>query len=1118
MKRIGVYVCQCGTNIAGKVDVAQIAEEIGAECQDVEVCRYYKYMCSEPGQKLIRDDIKELGLNYVVEASCSPKMHEPTFRGAVSAAGLNQYMFEMVNIREHCSWISKNPDLATRKAKDLIKGGIARVAHHYPLKGSRKPVNPKAMVVGGGIAGITAALKIANAGYKVYLVEKEEIIGGRMAQFDKTFPTLDCAGCTLTPKTSEVGRHPNIEILTKTEVVKLSGFVGNFKALVHKRPRYVSQEKCTGCGDCQEVCPVEFPSKFECQMTTRHPISRPFPQAIPNTFSILRTGQPPCENACPAGVNVCGYMNLTGLGKFEEALALVREKMPFAAICGRICFHPCEDACKRGQMDQALSICHTKRFLGDIELEKGVFNHPVKKENRKEKVAVIGAGPAGLSAAYYLSIEGYPVTIFEKLPVAGGMLAVGIPDYRLPRHIPAAEIKNLESLGVVIKTGVCFGKDVTFKSLENDNYKSVFIATGLHKSMGMRVKGDDLQGVIGGVDLLRRVSLGEQTALGKKVTIIGGGNVAIDCARTCIRLGAEEVTILYRRTRAEMPASDWEIEEAVDEGVQLHYLAAPTRFIGKNGRLQSMEYIQMELGEPDDSGRRRPVPVEGSETVVAADNVITAIGQAADMEILKKLDLETDRRGMLKTDKETLATSRPGVFAGGDCVLGAASFVEAVAQGRMAARSIHHQLSHGGLRPVETLENPMEKELTEEERQRARPIEPQKMPTLAATKRKNNFAEVELGFSSEMAKDEGQRCLNCSLCCQCGECSRKCGPGAINLNEKESIKELDVGAVVIATGIDLFDARKYPEYGFGRYPDVITNLQFERMCNASGPTKGEVLRPSNGRVPRSVVFIQCVGSRDRAKGREYCSKVCCMISAKQLSIFKHHNPEGQAYVFYIDNRAGGKGYEEFLRRAIEQEKARYIRGRVAKVFEEAGRLIVRGENSLAGGLVEVEADLVVLATGLVAQPDHMNIARALNLSTDKDGFFIELHPKLGPVETSLSGIYLAGAAQGPKDIPESVAQGGASAAEVLTLFGQGEVEVEPTVAIVNSRLCTGCRTCADLCAYSAITFDEMEKRAAVNEALCQGCGTCAASCPVAAIRVQHYTPDQIFAQIEGILS
>jgi heterodisulfide reductase subunit A len=412
----------------------------------------------------------------------------------------------------------------------------------------------------------------------------------------------------------------------------------------------------------------------------------------------------------------------------------------------------------------------------------------------------------------------------------------------------------------------------------------------------------------------------------------------------------------------------------------------------------------------------------------------------------------------------------------------------------------------------------MDGEITEEERGRAKPIEPRVMPGLAVEKRKAGFAEVELGFSAEMARAEGQRCLSCSVCCQCGECARNCGPQAIDLNAKERIRELDVGAIVVATGVDIFDARRYPEYGFGRYPDVITNLQFERMCNASGPTKGQVIRPSTGEVPQSVVFIQCVGSRDPAKGHEYCSKVCCMITAKQLSIFKHHNHDGQAYVFYIDNRTGGKGYEEFLRRGMEQEKAQYIRGRVAKVFQEGGRLVVRGENSLAGGPVEIEADLVVLATGLVARDSHMDVARALNLSTDKDGFFIELHPKLGPVETALSGIYLAGAAQGPKDIPESVAQGAGAAAEVLALFGQGEVEVEPTVASVDTRLCTGCKTCAGLCPYAAISFDEASKTASVNEALCQGCGTCAAACPVAAIAVQHYTPDQLFAQIEGILA
>ena len=1117
-KKIGVYICHCGTNIGDKVDVAGIAEKIAAENEEVVVARHYKYMCSEPGQKMIRDDIRDLGLDHVVEASCSPKMHEPTFRHAVAQAGLNPYLFEMVNIREHCSWVTTDPERATRKAQDLIKGGIARVRHHLPLSGSRKPVIPTALVVGAGIAGITAALKIAKAGHKVYLVEKMDIIGGRMAQFDKTFPTLDCAGCTLTPKTSEVGRHPNIEILTKTEVVALSGFVGNFKARLRQKPRYVDLKKCTGCGDCQKVCPINFTNDFELGLATRHPIHRFFPQAIPNTFAISRLGASPCQAACPAEVNVVGYMNLTGLGKFEEALALVRERMPFASLCGRICFHPCETACKRGQMDKPLAVCDTKRFLGDRELETGLFHHPPLKEARPEKVAVIGAGPAGLSAAYYLTLEGYAVTVFEKLSIPGGMLSVGIPEYRLPREIIAAEISNLGKMGVIIKTGFCFGRDITLDSLEKEGFKAFFIATGMHRSLFLNIEGEDLEGVIPGTDWLRKVALKEAFTTGERVVIIGGGNVAIDCARTCLRLGAKRVTLVYRRSRTEMPAYDYEVEEAEKEGVEFLFLSAPLKIIGENGRVTALEIMRMTLTEPDQSGRRRPVPIEGSETLLEVDQVIPAIGQTPDPEFLKGLALEVDVQGRIVAEDQTLAASRPGVFAGGDCTLGPASFVEAVAHGRRAAESIRSYLEHGGLREVKPQEKPMDPALTDEEKKRALPIQRQTMPVLPLEKRKGNFAEVNVGFTEAMAQAEGRRCLSCSLCCQCGECLQACGPQAIDLNEQERTLELEVGAVIVATGIDIFEAEKYPEYGYGRYADVITNLQYERLCNSAGPTAGQVLRPSNGQVPQSVVFIQCVGSRDRARGYEYCSKVCCMVSAKQLTLFKHHNPEGQAYVFYIDNRAGGKGYEEFLRRAIEEAQAQYIRGRVAKVFQEGGRLVVRGENSLVGGPIEVEADLVVLATGLTAQKDYRTVSRTFNIPTDKYGFFIESHPKLGPVETALSGIYLAGAAQGPKDIPESVAQGGAAAAEALALFSLGKVEVEPTVAFVEEQRCTGCKTCVELCAYKAVSFSDLTKVASINEALCQGCGTCAAACPMAAIRVRHYTPEQLFSQIEGILA
>ncbi len=1117
MKKVGVYICHCGTNIGGTVDCHKIAEELSSEIGEVAVCRDYKYMCSEPGQKMIRDDIAELGLDHVVEASCSPKMHEPTFRNAVSAAGMNPYLFEMVNIREHCSWVSDNPDAATNKAKDLIRGGIARVTHHEPLTGSKKSVNPTALVVGGGIAGITAALKIAKAGYQVFMVEKEEIIGGKMAQFDKTFPTLDCSGCILTPKTSEVGRNPHIETMTKSEVIEVSGFVGNFKVRVLQRPRYVSVEKCTGCGDCQQVCPINIPSPFELGMTTRHPISRPFPQAIPNTYSILRAGMPPCQSACPAGVNVQGYMTLTGVGKFDEALSLVRERMPFASACGRICVRPCEDACKRGQLDAPTAICFTKRFLGDHEKETGLQPNPPMKESREEKVAVIGSGPSGLSAAYYLSIEGYQVTVFEKLPVAGGMLTVGIPAYRLPRDVIEAEIANIRDMGVTIRTGITFGKDLTFESLEDEGFRAVFLSTGLHVSRKLNLEGEDLKGVMGGIDLLRKVALNEQVHVGKSVIVIGGGNVAVDVARTALRLGATKVDLLCLEARHEMPAWERELNEALEEGVTIQNSLGPKRFIDRDGKICAVEFKRC-TSVFDANGNFKPTYDENETVELQCETVFVAIGQSPENNFTNSLGLETGPGGTVSIDTETMSTNRPGVFAGGDCTLGPATFVQAVAHGRQAALSIDSYIKHGGLREIRPAERKVAPEIGEAEKNRARPIERSAMPVLLPEERKKSFEPIELGFTAEMAMTEGQRCLACGMCCQCGECVRKCGPQAIDLSETERIRELEVGAIVVATGIDIFDAGKYPEYGHGKYPDVITNLQFERLCNASGPTGGKVVRPSDGKVPKSVVFIQCVGSRDRAKGYEYCSKVCCMISAKQLSIFKHHNPDGQAYVFYIDNRAGGKGYEEFLRRAIEQEEAQYIRGRVAKVFEEGGRLIVRGENSLVGHPVEVEADLVVLATGLVPQKDYMNVGRAINLSTDRYGFFMELHPKLGPVETSLAGIYLAGGCQGPKDIPESVAQGGAAAAEVLALFSLGQVEIDPTVANLDERLCTGCRTCVGMCAYNAISFDEQRKVASINQALCQGCGTCAAACPVAAIEVQHYTPDQIFAQIEGILA
>jgi heterodisulfide reductase subunit A2 len=1117
--KVGVFICHCGTNIAGKVDVNAVAE-YAATLPCVAAAHEYKFMCSDPGQQLLINEVREKGLNRVVVASCSPRMHEKTFRKATQTAGVNPYFFQMACIREHDSWVTEDPVKATEKAKELVRGAVSRVLQHKMLLSGVANVNPNVLVIGGGIAGMQAALDIADAGKKVYLVEREPSLGGNMLKFDKTFPTLDCAACIGTPKLVSVGQHANIELMSYSEVLKVEGFVGNFTVRVRHKARYVSVSKCTGCGDCVEACPITIPNAYESGLTSRHAIGRSFAQAVPGAFAIVRAGMPPCQAACPAGVNAVGYMTLTGLGKFDEALAVVRERMPFAAVCGRICFHPCESVCKRGQLDKPVAICHTKRFLGDHELERGVFTHPPLKASREEKVGVVGAGPAGLSAAYYLALEGYPVTLFEKLPVAGGMLAVGIPDYRLPRDILEAEIRNLLDMGVTLKTGMIFGRDVTFDSLQKEGYNAFFIATGLHQSLSMGIEGEDLEGVMGGVDLLRKVSLNKDVPLGERVVIIGGGNVAVDAARTCLRLGAGEVTLLYRRSRAEMPAYDVEVEEAEQEGVKFVFLAAPVRLMGENGKLNALAYLKMALGEPDESGRRRPAPIEGSETIIGVDNVIPAIGQMPDKAFLAGLGLEADPKGRIVAHEETLATSEPGVFAGGDCTLGPASFVEAVAHGRKAAESIRSFLEHGGLREIKPKEKPVDPGLTEEERKRARPVAPRKMPTLAVPKRKGNFAEVELGFTAEMAMAEGQRCLSCSICCQCGECTRKCGPQAIDLNDHERIRELDVGSIIVATGFKVFDPTPLTHYGFGRYPEVYTSLQFERLNNATGPTEGKI-RTKDGRAPKRVAIIHCVGSRDQNYNK-YCSRVCCMYSMKLAHLVKE-KVEAEVYEFYIDIRSPGKGYEEFYNR-LQGEGTHFIRGKVAEVTDivdnpaDRGRLTVVAEDTLARKIRRIPVDMVVLSVGLEPADGVEDVARMVGISQDADGWINELHPKLGPLATPSDGIFIAGCCQGPKDIPDSVAQAQGAAALSLSLISRGKIEIEPTVAIVNERLCTGCKTCVELCAYSAVSFSEETKSAFVNDVLCKGCGTCAAACPVAAIAVQHFTPDQIFAEIEGIFA
>jgi len=634
--------------------------------EGVEYAIDYKYMCSDPGQTLIKDAIKEHNLDGVVVGSCSPRMHEPTFRKACAEAGLNPYLCEIANLREHCSWVHEKSEATTEKAFDLVKMLVEKVKRNKPLDSIKVPITKKALVIGGGIAGIQASLDIANAGHKVILIEKDPSIGGHMSQLSETFPTLDCSQCILTPRMVEVAQHPNITLYTYAELDSLEGFIGNFTAKIRLKAKSVDHSKCTGCGACLQKCPQKrIPSEFNAGLGTRTAIYVPFPQAVPNKPVIDR---------------------------------------------------------------------------------------------------------------------------------------------------------------------------------EHCNY--------------------------------------------------------------------------YKR--------------------------------GK-----------------------------------------------------------------------------------------------------------------------------------------------------------------------------------------CKICEATCPTGAIEWDKEDEILTEQVGAIVITTGFNVKGTDFFPEYGYGQYKDVITGLQFERLASASGPTLGEIRRPSDGTIPKKIVFIACAGSRDEAKGIPYCSKICCMYTAKHAMLYQHKVHDGESTVFYMDIRAAGKNYEEFVRRAIEEDHVNYVRGRVARVYEKNGKLIVKGVDTLLSGQqVEIEADMVVLATAGVANCGAEQLAQKMHVSYDPYHFFAEAHPKLKPVETNTAGIFLAGACQAPKDIPETVGMASGAAVKVAGLFSNNDLVREPLIAVVNRcappqfSTCVGCFMCQTACPYNAIEREEIKGRdgkviktvAKVNPGLCQGCGTCVAFCRSKSIDIQGYSNEQMFAEVMSLLN
>lgn len=648
--RIGVYVCHCGKNIGGTVRCEEVAQ-FATALPGVVLAKDSLYTCSEPGQEQIKNDIREQGLNRVVVASCTPRLHEPTFRAACRSAGLNPYLLEMANIREHCSWVHlHDKDAATEKAKELVAMAVGRVARLMPQFEVTVPVARKSMVIGGGVAGIQAALDMADAGYKVYLVEKAGSIGGRMAQIDKTFPTMDCSICILAPKMSEVGRHPNIELLTLSEVQELSGHIGNFQVKVFKRARYVTAE-CTGCGECITACPQLIPDEFEAGLSIRRAIHIPFAQAVPSKYHI----------------------------------------------------------------------------------------------------------------------------------------------------------------------------------------------------------------------------------------------------------------------------------------------------------------------------------------------------------------------------------------------------------------DMHHCLNNQGI-------------------------------------------------------------VACDRCFQA--CQKKC----INFADRDEIVDLEVGTIVVATGVDVYDPTPLTELGYGKFPNVITTLEFERLINAGGPSGGELIRPSDRKRPRKVAFLQCIGSRSK-RASPYCSNVCCMNTIKDALLIREHWPETEIYVFYIDIRAFGKGFEDLFQRA-RREGVNFIRGVPGEIIEDinTGDLRLLGENTLLGSHYRYTMDMVVLSVGIQPRKDSGALQRMLNLATDTDGFYMEAHPKLRPVDTTSGGVFLAGAAEGPKDIKDSVTQASAAASRANILMSKGEVTIPAITARIDRDKCSACGLCARVCPYHAIEGGKELGYFRVIEAACQGCGACVPECRFGAIDQTHFTDEQIVSQIDRVLA
>jgi heterodisulfide reductase subunit A len=727
-----------------------------------------------------------------------------------------------------------------------------------------------------------------------------------------------------------------------------------------------------------------------------------------------------------------------------------------------------------------------------------------------KKVAIIGAGPAGMTAALDLVRYGHSATVFDSLPIAGGMMRVGIPPHRLPYDRLDWEIQQIIDEGVEMRLST---RVDDIPGLFDQGYEAVVIATGAHSAWKLSIPGTEHPDNWLSLDLLRRACLGEKLDLsGREIAVIGAGDVALDAARVSVRLGSPKVKIVCRGMRASFN----EMDEAIKEGVEIIRNRVFKEVVIQLNQIVGIRCIEAKVGAIV-NGKRQVEEIPGTDHVIPCDLIIWAVGQQPDFTFLPSDTRIRKLSSMgIEADDEMMTTMQ-GVFVAGDVRRGTTFFVvDAIGEGHHVARCIDRYL-----RGPEGIQEPPKLPIatfTKEEVAEKMEIgwaadnARTKTRTIPAEERENNFKEVDLAFTEEEAIAEAERCLRCGICSECLECLSACERGAINHDMKDSYLDLKVGTIVLATGFKDFDPSRIPELGYGQLENVLTSMEFERLINIGGPTNGRVTL-KNGQPPRRVAIVHCVGSRD-AKYNEYCSRACCMYSLKLAQLVRDYM-DAEVYEIYRDMRSFGKDYEEFYNRT-RKKGVNFYHGRVKGIEAQDGHLVVKWDEAFHGQPDHVEVDMVILSTGFEAQSDTAQVASLFGISRSPDGFFLEKHPKLAPVETTTEGIYLAGACQSPKDIPDSVAQAGGAAAAALSLLDQGTIALDPSVAMVNLQRCAGCGLCVNACPYSAIEIKESV--ASVNTYLCKGCGTCASTCRDKAITLIHFDDQQIVNEMIGALA